>query len=399
MRFSLSTGCSVIGKLPAHVRKDTTVLSFQLLIAFPEQIDWMKADLTKYFPDIKSSHRVEALARALGFKTYASLRAVDLFFDGPIHADVDWAAFNDYLSEKGFRPTAKPLFLAAGRASIRLTLSMKDWDYQNLTREGFGINKSHHEGETPQARAERFRKAREDMLSDSSVEEFLRSYSVVSRIPKTRTITKKRGAYNLKHIAEKATIFYPDGETSPPQYVCTGSVIFAALSAGFWFKPPTEDTQSVNFNMLQSAIEDLDCEIRPDSAVARDRKVIPDQMSCGSNGRKSYEYVFEKFDGANKERDFGMNFRCLGHSNGMYFYLSYARKSIVALTSTAHTLKNLTKLDSLDSWKSSPIWFKTGTGKRMPFQTFEALIQKSSERGLFWPENSIVEAGKWKSLQ
>ncbi len=359
----------------------------------------MKADLTKYFPDIKSSHRVEALARALGFKTYASLRAADLFFDGPIHADVNWPAFNNYLSEKGFHPTAKPLFLAAGRASIRLTLGMRDWNYQNLTLEGFGINKSYHEGETPHAHAERFKKAREDMLSDSSVEEFLRSYSVVSRIPKTRTITKKRGAYNLKHIAEKASILYPDGEISPPQYICTGSVIFAALSAGFWFKPPTRITQSVNFNMLQSAIEDLDCEIRPDSVTAREKKRIPGQRFCGSNGRKSYEYVFKKFDGENKERDFGMDFLCLGYDNGLYFYLSYARKSIVALTPTAHTLKNLTKLDNLEAWKSSPIWFKTGTSKRMPIQTFDALLQKSHERGFFSPEGRIVDVGEWISLQ
>ncbi len=373
------------------------MFSFQLFIAASEQIDSMKTDLIKYFPDIKSSHRVEALARALGFKTYASLRTVDLLFDGPIHADVNWVAFKDYLNEKGFHPTARPLFLAAGRASIRLMLGMKDWDYQNLTREGFGINKSHHEGETPQAHAERFRQARADMLSDSSVEEFLRSYSVVSRIPKTRTVTKKRGAYSLKHIAEKASILYPDGEISSPQYVCTGSVIFAALSAGFWFKPIAEDTQNVNFNMLQSAIDDLDCEIRPESATARDRKIIPGQMFCGSNGRKCYEYVFEKFEPENKERDFGMDFLCLGYNQGLYFYLSYARKSIIALTPSAHTLKNLTKLDTLEAWKSSPIWLKTGAKKRVPLQTFEALLQKSGERGLFAPEERIKGYGKWKA--
>ena len=84
-----------------------------ILIAFTEQIDSMKADLTNYLPHIKSSHRVEALARGLGFKTYAALRAVDLFWDGPFWAEVNWSAFNDYLKEKGFNSTAKPLYLAA----------------------------------------------------------------------------------------------------------------------------------------------------------------------------------------------------------------------------------------------------------------------------------------------
>lgn len=235
------------------------MFTLQILIAFPEQIDSIKADLTKYYPDIKSSHRVEALARALGFKTYAALRAADLFWDGPIHAKIDWDAFSNYLVQKGFNPTAKPLYLAVGRSAIRLILS----EYPNLTYEGAGINTEHHKGETTQEYVARFRKAREDMLLDSSVEEFLRAYSVVSRISGTRTITKKRGAYGLKHIAEKAKIVYPDGEVSPPSYVCTGSLIFAAMNSGFYYKE-IEGSQSVYFNMLQKSIEELDREIRPD---------------------------------------------------------------------------------------------------------------------------------------
>lgn len=360
----LSTGCSVIDKLLTHFRKDTTVFTLRFLIAYPEQIDSIKADLTKYLPDIKSSHRVEALARALGFNTYAALRASLAAHNDSI-VDVDWAAFRDYLKEKGFHAPAKPLYFAVARASIRLILSMPD--YQNLTYAGNGINTTHHQGETPKERLVRFRQEREEMLSDKAVEEYLRSYSIVSRIPYTRTVTTGRGAYNLKHIAEKANLTYPDGEVSPPSYVSTGSLIFAAVGSGFWYKPATTDSQSVTFNMLQSAIDDLDCEIRPDGSAARQRKMLPNQNGLGvASGRKCYEYIFEKFDPDNEERDFGMNFRCLGYNNGVYYYLSYARKSIIALTPNAHTLKNLTKLDTLEAWKSSPIWRKIGGEKRPP---------------------------------
>lgn len=241
------------------------MFTLQLLIAFQEQIDSMKADLTKYLPHIKSSHRVEALARALGYKTYAALRANNLFWS-PIQGEVNWLAFSNYLQEKGFYTPAKPLYLAASRAAIKLILS----EYPNLTYEGVGINTQHHKGETSQDYLERFRRAREDMLMDSSVEEFLRSYSVVSRISATRTITKKRGAYGLKHIAENAEFTYPDGEVSPPSYVCTGSLIFAALNAGFYFKQ-IQGSESAYFNMLQRSIDDLDCEIRPNGATARSR--------------------------------------------------------------------------------------------------------------------------------
>lgn len=241
------------------------MFTLEILIAFQEQIDSMKADLTTYYPDIKSSHRVEALARALGFKTYAALRANDLF-SSPIQGEIDWFAFSSYLQEKGFQPTAKPLYLASGRAAIKLIMG----EYPNLTYEGVGINTEHHKGETTQEYVERFRREREAMLLDSCVEEFLRAYSVVSRISKTRTITKKRGSYGLKHIAEKALLVYPDGEESAPSYVCNGSLIFAALNAGCYLKE-IEGTQNAYFNMLQKSIDDLDCEIRPNGAVAQDR--------------------------------------------------------------------------------------------------------------------------------
>ena len=241
------------------------MFTLEILIAFPEQINSMKADLTKYLPHIKSSHRVEALARALGFKTYASLRANDLLCS-PIQGDVNWLAFSNYLEGKGFQPTAKPLYLATGRAAIKLILN----EYPKLTYEGVGVNTQHHYGETTQEYVERFRQARKDMLLDSSVEQFLRSYSVVSRISGTKTITKKRGAYGLKHIAEKARLTYPDGEESETKYVCTGSLIFAALNAGFHYKE-IEGSQSVFFNMLQKSIDDLDCEIRPNGSTAQYR--------------------------------------------------------------------------------------------------------------------------------
>lgn len=384
------------------------MFSFKLLLAFPEQIDWMKADLIKYYPNIKSSHRVEALARALGFKTYAALRAADflnVMYGESVLVDVNWSAFNAYLKEKGFHATAKPLFLAVGRASIRLTLESKDWDYKLLTHEGFYIDTSHEKEGTPQARIqarmERFKRAREDMLLDSSVEEFLRAYSVVSRIPYTRTVTTKRGAGSLKHIAEEVSFTYPDGEVSPPSYVATGSLIFAALSAGFYFKP-VDGSQSVDFNMLQSAIEDLECEIRPNGPLAESRKEIPVQNRNGwVLGKKCYEYTFKTFEPESQERDFGLAFRCLGVSNGFHYYLSYTRKSIIALTAEAHTLKNLTKLDTIEAWKASPKWKGKWTGKRVPTQVISDLMWAWRDHGRavdLW-RDEIKKTGRWKALQ
>ncbi len=357
------------------------MFTFKILIAFNEQIDSMKADLTKQLPHIKSSHRVEALARGLGFKTYAALRAVDLFHDGPILADVSWTAFSSYLKEKGFEVTAKPLYLAIGRACIRLALGMPD--YQSLAQQIYAENSKRDQG---------------GILSDSSVEEFLRAYSLVSKIPHTRGVTKKRNAYNLKHLAEKTILTYPDGEESPPDYVATGSLVLAALSAGFWFKPLSGDLYGLHFNMLQSAIDYLECEIKPNGQLMRERKSMPGLNRFGGvNGRKCYEFTFDKFEMGDMERDFGMEFRCLGYNNGVYFYYSHTRKSIVALSASAHTPKYLGILGPLDAWKASSIWFNDSASKRIPIRTVDALMQMSSKRGLFVPEDHILGLGNWKS--
>jgi hypothetical protein len=237
------------------------MLILPIKISFPEQIDSIKADLTKYYLEIKSSHRVEALARALGFKTYAALRARNLF-KYPIDTQVNWPAFRDYLKDKGFNPTAKPLYLAGGRDAIRLMLNVPILE-PSLTREGIGIDINRPKGETPQQFSMRFHDARMAMLLDSSVEEFLRSYTFVSRIKPTRTITTKSNAYNLKHIAEKVDLIYPDGEVSLAKYVHTGNLIAAALHAGFRYRK-YKSPHTVNFNMLQRSIVTLDQEIRPE---------------------------------------------------------------------------------------------------------------------------------------
>ncbi len=231
-----------------------------ITIAFQDQIDSMKTDLTKSYPDIKSSHRVEALARALGFKTYASLRARDLFYD-PIETEVDWVSFYGYLKERGFNPSSKPLYISAGRAIIKLILEVPNLE-PNLTYEGIGVNTEYHKGETVQKYRQRFFQSKKDLLSDSAVEEFIRSYILVSRIPKTRTITKNRGAYSIKHIAEKMEFSYPDGECSKPKYVGMGALICASLHSGFRYKS-YPNSQNVHFNMLQKSIDNLDYEIRP----------------------------------------------------------------------------------------------------------------------------------------
>ena len=72
-------------------------------------IDAIKAELAALLPKIKSSHRVEALARGLGWNTNAALRA-DLTA-GRMERMVDDVAFNDYLEQHDISVTRRGAFL------------------------------------------------------------------------------------------------------------------------------------------------------------------------------------------------------------------------------------------------------------------------------------------------
>jgi len=63
-------------------------------------IDILKKELGLLLPDVKSSHRVEAMARGLGWNTNAALRAE--LSAAPSVRTVDEATFASYLADHGF---------------------------------------------------------------------------------------------------------------------------------------------------------------------------------------------------------------------------------------------------------------------------------------------------------
>lgn len=70
-------------------------------------VQQIKKQLGQKIPDVKSSHRVEAMARGFGWKTNAALRAA--LMCAPTRCSVDDEAFEKYLAERGFTPPAGTL--------------------------------------------------------------------------------------------------------------------------------------------------------------------------------------------------------------------------------------------------------------------------------------------------
>ena len=135
-------------------------------------IESLKRELTRLLPDIKSSHRVEAMARGLGWDTNAALRAG--LATRPMGRVPDQRPFEQYLRDHGFADApADALLHAVARAkfpSEYAAIQRVMEKNAELATWGYGLA-----AERSQPRAQReaeFRQDREDILtlneSDSS---------------------------------------------------------------------------------------------------------------------------------------------------------------------------------------------------------------------------------------
>lgn len=238
-------------------------------------VDTIKLALTKALPSVKSSHRCEAFARGLGYRTYAALRA-DAETDNLPIAAADGAAFVQYLAQHDFNVGQTEFYHAVAKAAVQVVVDQ--WPSLNINGFGTGERERGSDGRWESAAEEqkRLEAYRDDLLSDYALAPFLASLALVSRIERTKTVRPGTGSYKLKHIAENYACTYPDGETLGPVYVANGVLIAAAIHAGFAVKPYTDDygreILNAGFNMSKTSIEDLDCEIRPDGGAAHARR-------------------------------------------------------------------------------------------------------------------------------
>ncbi len=232
----------------------------------------IKQHLRKRLPSVKSMHRCEALARGLGFRTYAAARAVA---DGSL-TTADGSAFAGYLAKHGFSVAPSELYRAVAKAALH---NISD-AHPILTVWGMGAGQPRRKPdgrwETAEEKNQRFRESRADLTSDGTIEAFMTSMAFLQNVPKTKTIRQGTGSYFVKHTAENYPSTFPEGEQLGPQYVPNGALIAAAIQCGFRYKLHTDAlgyySVNVTFNMSKTSLDDLDCIYRPNGARAHSRK-------------------------------------------------------------------------------------------------------------------------------
>ena len=235
----------------------------------------LKRSLSHALKSVKSSHRVEALARGLSFKTNAAMR-IALGDSNAMSCLVSGAKFAEYLAQHHFDVSPKNLYLVCAEAAIRQVMQ----SYPKLTMHGIGTGpvRSHPDGIQEALRLDRtrFNESRKRLSEPEAAEQFLLALAMLKKMQPTRTIRPGTNSYRLKHIAENCPRTYPEGDDLGPNYVSNGVLIAAAIHAGFKFQVYIDeygyDDIRVNFNMSKRVVDNLDCEVCPDGAKAQGRE-------------------------------------------------------------------------------------------------------------------------------
>lgn len=229
-------------------------------------VDALKADLTKNLSDVKSSHRCEAMARAFGFQTYASILAATADGADAGRREANGLLFAAYLVERGFEVDTSIFHRAVGRIAMSEIIAREP----QLNTGGIGAGDRRRVNGLPETADDRQRRvedSRADFTSDYTVEEFLRALVFVTRVKPIKRIGRQAYSYELKHLAEKTPCTYPEGQQLGPDYVSNGALIAAAIYAGFTHRQIDADewtpSLNANFNMSPRSIRELRAELRP----------------------------------------------------------------------------------------------------------------------------------------
>ncbi|MFG1316168.1 hypothetical protein [Xanthobacter autotrophicus] len=206
-------------------------------------VEDMKAELRATLPEVKSSHRIEALARGLGWNTNAAMRA--RLANGSAEVSTNEGAFLGYLQEHGFDSEPGRLARTLAKVGIRHAMALEPL----LTQ--FGYNVYRGRSKTPEERRAEFMADRASMLGDHAADEFIQACRFLSQFSKRKTINRKSSSYGLKHQAER----FGDSRHSRG-YVANGMLIAAALTLGFKVQQIDPDSPNAWFNISSKMTSD-----------------------------------------------------------------------------------------------------------------------------------------------
>lgn len=214
-------------------------------------IQQLKNHLGRLLPNVKSSHRVEAMARGLGFNSNAALR--HQLSISRIHVYPSDYGFYNYLKEHGFPDEKYSTLSEAVILSIypdqRNHVQVVMDQHPQVSHFGIGVYNSY--GKKRSEIEKELAASRASMLSSEAVMEFMKACEYLSQFGKRKTINYRASSYGLKHSAEKYLKEKHEDISGYDPYVANGMFIAAAIHLGFDYKA---DGPNLLFNISSKPI-------------------------------------------------------------------------------------------------------------------------------------------------
>lgn len=214
----------------------------------------IKESLRKAHPETRPTHRMEALAKGLGFSTYASF--LTSLKSGGLRVTVDDEAYCFALevpAVMGDDNRARYLSRALARTMLRKVLD----EHPDLTLRGFdsiwqgGRDELRKPKEEREALfAERRREAYED---DWAADQFELALIFLFRQKRIKSVNRQIGSYGLKHRAEDLSRAF-GLFTHLGNYVSNGMLVAAAYAAGFSVKRVAYDSYNAHLNISMQTV-------------------------------------------------------------------------------------------------------------------------------------------------
>ncbi|MHB8286061.1 MAG: hypothetical protein ACYDD1_15485 [Caulobacteraceae bacterium] len=210
-------------------------------------LDPLKSALLALAPAVKSSHRVEAMARGLGYGSHAALLAG--LAEAPAPCSVDNSAFGAFLKDRGgddlpwdtLSEAVVRTKLGDARSAIAAVMEREPALCANGLR-------SYDRRQTPQQNAKAFADSRDKMLGSHYVAQFVRAVEFLEAQEKSTRVNRDRTSYGYKHLAEH---FHKERAPGEDPYVANGMFIAAAVHLGFTIKRDHDNSPNVFINIAK----------------------------------------------------------------------------------------------------------------------------------------------------
>ena len=243
----------------------------------PHHLDAVKKAASKHLAEISPSLRMEILSRALGFNTWAAMKASKITRQ---EIDVDTA-----LAFAGSRAVAiNPLSLHLTMAEATLLRVAMQFPELHLhgVHEGYftpsaeqrsAIKAAAHAGtffeEMHKYRQSGFEESRSKLLNSNQAEQTLRAMALFSSLTPTKTVGQRsRSSYGIKHVAEHMAVDLGGGVILAPDYVSNVDAIIAALDRDFKVKHHGGNSPNVDIGISVASLRAAQVDQKPNKLLA-----------------------------------------------------------------------------------------------------------------------------------